>query len=67
MDSVELVSYKEMDYIDLELLDKKSIVREIDKEEVVSEKKKPIFIYIILCFLILLAGGLTLLYFYPDL
>lgn len=66
MDSVELVSYKEMDYNDLELLDKKSIVRVIDKE-VVIEKKKPIYIYIILCFLILLAGGLTLLYFYPEL
>lgn len=65
IEKVLLVSYNEMEYDKLQLLDDISIKKIIEKKEDVSSKK-PIFIYIILFVLILLCIGLTLLYLYPD-
>lgn len=65
IEKVLLVSYNEMEYDKLQLLDDISIKKVIEKKEDVSSKK-PIFIYIILFVLILLCIGLTLLYLYPD-
>ena len=49
----------------LEMLDKKSIIRE--KTEMKQEKtKKPIILYLLIFILILCAVGLTLLYLYPE-
>ena len=67
IEKVEIVSYNEMDYSKLQLLDDKSIVKEIKQEEVVVKNKEPIFLYILLVILILFAIGLTLLYFKPEL
>ena len=67
MEKVELVSYNEMDYDKLELLDNKSIYKEVKIEEEIVKEKKPVFLYILLILLILLAIGLTVLYFKPEL
>lgn len=64
IEKVELVSYNEMEYEKLQLLDSKSIVRIVDTEE--DSESKPIFLYILIFLLILLAVGLTVFYFYPD-
>ena len=64
---VEIVSYNEMDYNKLELLDEMSIFREVVQEEVVVKEKQPVFLYSMLVVLILFACGLTLLYFKPEL
>ena len=66
-EKVEIVSYNEMDYNKLQLLDEMSIVREVVQEEVIVKEKQPIFLYVMLVILILFAGGLTLLYFKPEL
>lgn len=63
---VELVSYSEMEYDKLEILDNKSIVREINTGDEEKEKKS-IFLYVLLVLLILFAIGLTVLYFKPEL
>lgn len=65
IEKVELVSYNEMEYDKLEMLDQKSISRIIQKEEDIKEKK-PIFLYVILVVLILFGFGITMLYFYPE-
>lgn len=64
MEKIEMVSYNEMEYNKLQLLDDKSIAKEIkvDNNEI---EKKPIFLYILLGLLILAAIGLTILYFLP--
>ncbi|MBQ2872828.1 MAG: hypothetical protein IJE89_02390 [Bacilli bacterium] len=67
MEKIELVSYNEMDYDNIQLLDNKAIPKVVVNEEVISKKKKPIFLYFLLLILILLAIGLTLLYFKPEL
>ena len=67
MEKVEIVSYNEMDCDKLQLLDDISIVREVVKEEEIIKEKQPVFLYVLLCILILLACGLTLLYFKPEL
>ena len=64
-EKVEIVSYSEMDFDNLQLLDDKSIVK-IIKSEKVDKKKKPIFLYILIFILVLFSVGLTLLYFYPE-
>lgn len=66
-EKVELVSYNEMEYNDILILDSKSIPRVEKKEEVVETKKKPIFLYFMLFFFILAGIGLTTLYLKPDL
>ena len=65
-EKVELVSYNEMDYDKLELLDQKSIYKEVKTEETIKEKK-PVFLYFLLILLILFAIGITVLYLRPDL
>ena len=67
MEKVELVSYNEMDYDKLGLLDSKSIYKEVKIEEKVIKEKKPVFLYILLTLLILFAIGITVLYFKPEL
>ena len=68
IEKVELVSYNEMDYDNLQLLEDKCIqvVSDLDNS-VIVEKKQPIYLYVILILLILFAGGITVLYLYPDL
>jgi len=66
-EKVEIVSYNEMDYNKLELLDEISIFREVVQEEVVVKEKQPVFLYSMLVILCLFACGLTLLYFKPEL
>ena len=65
LEKVEIISYNEMDYKDLQLLDDKSIIRIVSNESNASIKK-PIFLYFMIFVLILLSIGLTLLYLYPD-
>lgn len=65
IEKVLIVSYSEMEYDKLQLLDDISIKKVIEKKEDVSSKK-PIFMYVILFVLILLCIGLTLLYLYPN-
>lgn len=67
MEKIELVSYNEMEYNNIGLLDNKSIPKVVTTEEQVTTKKKPIFLYFLLFILILLATGMTLLYFKPEL
>lgn len=64
LEKVEIISYNEMDYNNLQLLDDKSIIRSVISENDVE--KKPIFLYFIIFILVLLSIGLTLLYLYPD-
>ena len=66
-EKVEIVSYNEMDYNKLQLLDDMSIVREVKQEVVVEKEKQPVFLYFMLFILISFAVGLTLLYFKPEL
>jgi len=66
MEKVELVSYNEMDYDKLQLLDDKSIVKVVKNNEEYVKEKKPILIYILLFILVLSAIGLTILYLYPE-
>ena len=66
IEKVELVSYSEMEYNKLELLDQKSISRIVNKKEEIT-KKKPVFLYVLIFILILFGLGLTVLYFYPEL
>lgn len=67
MDKVELVSYNEMDYDKLELLDDKSIHRARAVEQIVEKKKQPVFLYFLIVILVMLMIGLTILYLKPDL
>lgn len=64
---VDLISYNEMDYDKLEMLDNKSIEKEaIVLEEEKKTDMKTTVLYILLVLLILLAIGISLVYFYPD-
>lgn len=65
INKVELVSYNETEFDKLLLLDEKAIPKVIVKEEV--KESKPVFLYLVVFVLILLALGLTLLYFKPEL
>lgn len=66
IEKVELVSYSEMDYDNLELLEQKSIPR-VENNGDVNVSKKPVFLYLLLVILVLFLVGLTIIYFYPDL
>lgn len=67
IEKVEMVSYSEMNYDKLQLLDDKSIIRVTPKNDNnKSEDSKPVFLYILVFILILFGIGLTLLYLYPD-
>lgn len=66
INKVELVSYNDMDYDKIQVLNDKSIEKVIIKEEdIVSQK--PVILYVLLFVLIILGSGLTLLYFMPEL
>jgi len=64
VNKMELISFNEMDYDKLTLLDSKTILR-LEKEK--EEENKPVFLYFLLILLIVLGIGLSLLYFFPDL
>ena len=66
MEKVELVSYSEMEFDNLELLDEKSIPK-IKVNDEKEKEKKPFFLYCLLLVLILSSVGLTILYFNPEL
>lgn len=66
LSKVELVSYNEMEYNDLQLLDDKSIIKVVPQVQKVERQKKPIFLYLLIFILILLCIGITLLYLYPE-
>lgn len=66
IEKVELVSYNEMDYDNLELLDEKSIPK-LDNFVDDNVSKKPVFLYVLLSTLILFLIGLTIIYFNPEL
>lgn len=67
MEKIELVSYNEMDYDKLQMLDDKSIYKE---EKVIEEEKsidtKTMILYILLVLMILLLVFITIVYLYPD-
>lgn len=63
---IELVSYGQEDFDKLADLDKLSIKRVVNNEEV-DNKKGYGMLYFIIMVLILLLGGITYLYFNPDL
>ena len=65
IDKIEMVSYNEMKYDNISLLDEMSISKLV-KEEVVVEKK-PILVYILIFILFLFALWITFLYFKPEL
>lgn len=66
IEKVELVSYSEMNYDKLDLLDEKSIERKDITETDKKIEKKPIILYLFIFILILISIGITLLYFFPD-
>lgn len=63
---IELVSYNEMEYENILLLDSMAIPRVINSQEIVHEKK-PVLLYILIIILLGFAMFITLLYFKPDL
>lgn len=66
IEKVELVSYSQMDYDKLQELEDKSIAKVAQvNTEVVG--KKPVFLYILISLLVILAISLTVLYLYPSL
>lgn len=66
MEGVEIVSFTEVEYDKLSLLDKKSIQRLNNIEAEENNNKKPVFLYVLLVILIILLGGITYLYFTDD-
>ena len=66
---IELVSYNEKEFDKLEELDRISIVRNENSNDIkeIDGSKRPVFLYIILVMLIVMLGGLTLLYLKPEL
>ena len=66
MEGVEIVSFTEIEYDKLSLLDKKSIQRLNNIEAEENNNKKPVFLYVLLVILIVLLGGITYLYFTDD-
>lgn len=66
MEGVEIVSFTEIEYDKLSLLDKKSIQRLNNIEAEENNNKKPVFLYVLLVILIILLGGITYLYFTDD-
>jgi len=66
IEKVELVSYNNMECNDLLKLDELSISKEKYTQEVEDKDRKPVFLYCLIIFLILLLGGLTYLYLNPD-
>ena len=65
VEKVELVSYNEMEYDKIDILDSKSISRVKVEDEVVE--KKPVLVYLLILVLLLFGIGITVLYFMPDL
>lgn len=63
---VELISYNDMDYDKLQLLEDKSIVKQNNNNIEKTKEKKSIFLYLLLGILVLFAIGLTILYLFPD-
>lgn len=63
---VELVSYNEMEYDKIQILNEKTVTKTEVKSEKIEEKK-PVFIYILLFILIFIGIGVTVLYFKPEL
>ena len=66
MEEVEIVSFTEVEYDKLSLLDKKSIQQLNNIETEKNNNKKPVFLYVLLVILIVLLGGITYLYFTDD-
>ena len=66
IEKIELVSYNDCDYDRLEELDKMSIERIIINEEEETIKVQKIFLAIILVIMLVLLGGITYLYFFPQ-
>lgn len=66
IEKVELVSYNDMECDNLLKLDELSIVKEIKDNENIETEKKPVFLYMLLVFLILLLVGVTYLYLNPE-
>ena len=66
VNKLELVSFNEMDYDKLMLLDSKSILR-LEKENEELGQSKPVFLYFLLILFIVMGIGLSLLYFFPSL
>jgi len=67
IDKVELVSYNEMEYDKLNILDSKSIPKVVVKHEENDKNKAPVFLYLLIFILVLLGVGLTVLYLKPEL
>ena len=67
MSKVELVSYNEMEYDKIDILDNKSIPKVVVKENIVTKEKKPILMYMLILFLVLFGIGITILYLKPEL
>ena len=67
MVKVELVSYNEMEYDNVQELDEKSIIRVVINEVVDNKKKSPVLLYFLVFVLILMGVGITVLYFKPEL
>lgn len=63
---VDLVSYSEIDYDNLQLLDDMAIPKVIVKEEE-AKTKTPVMGYLLIFMLVLVAIGITVLYLRPDL
>lgn len=66
IEKVELVSYNNMECNDLLKLDELSISKEKYTQEVEYKERKPVFLYCLFIFLVLLLGGLTYFYLNPD-
>ena len=66
-EKIELVSYSEMDFDRLDLLDELSIKKESVNLEELNKKKKPVFLYVLLVLVLLLAGAFIYLHYHPEL
>lgn len=66
IDKVELVSSNDIDYDNLLTLDELSIPKAVVKEEIKVKENKHTFLYLLVVFLVLLAIGLTVVYFNPE-
>lgn len=67
VEKVELVSYNDIEYEDLSLLDEKSIPKIVVNDEENISDKKPVFLYFLIFVLFLLGIGISVLYFKPEL
>lgn len=66
MEKIELVSYNDMDFENLLILDKMSIKKKNDVLEENVKRGKPIILYILVLIIIGMVGWLTYSYFNPD-